>query len=93
MSLVNENDIIIPGTLGLITAPARETNNLNADSQLAELIRSSDKIYNIVNGRANGIRLQDLVSNERISNDAERVNEESIEERKSTVYESWFKNN
>ena len=70
MSLVNENDIIIPGTLGLITATARETNNLNADSQLAELIRSSDKIYNIVNGRANGIRLQDLVSNERISNDA-----------------------
>ena len=61
MSLINDNDIIIPNTTGLITATARETNKLNSDNQLAELIRNSDKVYNIVNGRANGIKLQDLV--------------------------------
>ena len=93
MSLINENDIIIPNTVGLISAAVRETNNLNAENQLAELIRNSDKVYNIVNGRANGIKLQDLVSNERISNDTERVTEEKSSENRSSVYESWFKNN
>lgn len=92
MSLINDNDIIIPNTTGLITATARETNKLNSDSQLAELIRNSDKVYNIVNGRANGIKLQDLVSAERISNEEERVNEEK-EDKKESVYESWFKRN
>ena len=92
MSLINDNDIIIPNTTGLITETARETNKLNSDSQLAELIRNSDKVYNIVNGRANGIKLQDLVSAERISNEEERVNEEK-EDKKESVYESWFKRN
>ena len=92
MSLINDNDIIIPNTTGLITATARETNKLNSDSQLAELIRNSDKVYNIVNGRANGIKLQDLVSAERISNEEERVNEEK-EDKKESVYESLFKRN
>ncbi len=92
MSLINDNDIIIPNTTGLITATARETNKLNSDSQLAELIRNSDKVYNIVNGRANGIKLQDLVSAERISNEEERLNEEK-EDKKESVYESWFKRN
>ena len=92
MSLINDNGIIIPNTTGLITATARETNKLNSDSQLAELIRNSDKVYNIVNGRANGIKLQDLVSAERISNEEERVNEEK-EDKKESVYESWFKRN
>ena len=75
-----------------LTATARETNKLNSDSQLAELIRNSDKVYNIVNGRANGIKLQDLVSAERISNEEERLNEEK-EDKKESVYESWFKRN
>ena len=92
MSLINDNDIIIPNTTGLITATARETNKLNSDNQLAELIRNSDKVYNIVNGRANGIKLQDLVSAERISNEEERLNEEK-EDKKESVYESWFKRN
>ena len=92
MSLINDNDIIIPNTTGLITATARETNKLNSDSQLAELIRNSDKVYNIVNGRANGIKLQDLVSAERISNEEERLNEEK-EDKKESVYERWFKRN
>ena len=92
MSLINDNDIIIPNTTGLITATARETNKLNSDSQLAELIRNSDKVYNIVNGRANGIKLQDLVSAERISNEEERLKEEK-EDKKESVYESWFKRN
>ena len=91
MSLINENDMIIPDTLGLITATVRETNNLNSDSQLAELIRSSDKVYNIVNGRANGIKLKELVNSERISNDIERITEDFKEEKDNTVYESWFK--
>ena len=92
MSLINDNDIIIPNTTGLITATAKETNKLNSDSQLAELIRNSDKVYNIVNGRANGIKLQDLVNIERISNEEERLNEEN-ENKKESVYESWFKRN
>ena len=92
MSLINDKDIIIPNTTGLITATVRETNKLNSDSQLAELIRNSEKVYNIVNGRANGIKLQDLVSVERISNEEERLNEEK-EDKKESVYESWFKRN
>lgn len=93
MSLINENDMIIPDTVGLITATVRETNNLNSESQLAELIRGSGKVYNIVNGRANGIKLKELVNSERISNEIDRKTEDLKEEKQSMVYESWFKTN
>lgn len=88
MSLIDD-DVIIPNTLGIITMTARENNILNEKTTLAGIIRSSDQIYNIANGRANGIKLQELVDAKKISNDVERIEER--EEERNTVYESWFK--
>lgn len=81
MSLGNENDIIIPGTTGIITAAKNEANQFNInevnyetrDKYLAEQIRKAEPVYNILNGRANGIELINLVDPSRIASSQERT--------------------
>ena len=81
MSLGNENDVIIPGTTGIITAAKNEANQFNInevnyetrDKYLAEQIRKAEPVYNILNGRANGIELTNLVDPARIASSQERT--------------------
>ena len=82
MSLAREEDLIIPGTIGVITALGKEANqfgkskNINKKYQeidLAQYISEIDIVYNIVNGRAKGIPLENLVNPTRISNDLTRT--------------------
>ena len=98
MSLANENDLIIPRTVGTISAAAIEANrhldryrehivqDENKKKNIAEYIREMPKIHYI---------LQKLVTPTRISNDATRsvVKKEDPEEKEqsSRVYEDWFR--
>lgn len=98
MSLANEKDIIIPGTTGLITAAKVEanlfnknaSNKENGDKLLANQIRSIETVYNILNGRANGIRIEDLVNPDRISNDKSRTEKENEPVMQIRAYEDWM---
>lgn len=95
MSLANDNDIIIPGTTGLITALGREANEHNKQEEIATYIREVPKAYGIVNGRANGISLRDLVSEERLSDGNARIeNTAPMNKEGNTaqrVYEDWMR--
>ena len=105
MSLVNENDLIIRGMLGTISAAAIEANrhldryrehamqDKNSNKNIAEYIREMPKIHYILQNRINGVALDQLVTPTRISNNSARsvkVKEEQ-EEEKPRVYESWFR--
>ena len=98
MSLANEQDIIIPGTTGLITAAKMEANLFNknsankekGDELLANQIRSIETVYNVLNGRANGIMLEDLVNPERISNDKARLESKKEPVSQGRAYEDWM---
>lgn len=98
MSLANEKDIIIPGTTGLITAAKMEANLFNKNSSnkekgdelLAKQIRSIETVYNVLNGRANGIMLEDLVNPERISNDKARLESKKEPASQGRAYEDWM---
>ena len=105
MSLANENDLIIPGTVGLISAIVNEANihldryrehNVQDESRnknIVDYIRKMPKIHGIIQSRADGIMLKGLVNPARISNDSTRsvtVKEEQ-EDEKPRVYESWFR--
>ena len=95
MSLVNENDLIIPGTFGIIYAAAKEANRHldqrrehaefeeSKNKNIAEYIREIPKIQFILQNRVNGIPLEQLVNPARISNNRTRVSvskQETIEE-------------
>ena len=96
MSLAREDDIIIPGTTGIITALGREANQFSKSSELAQYIGTIHVVYQIITGRANGIALNQLVDPARISNDTTRK-EQQVEIPKTTIedkaraYESWFR--
>lgn len=108
MSLGNENDVIIPGTTGIITAAKNEANQFNInevnyetrDKYLAEQIRKAEPVYNILNGRANGIELINLVDPSRIASSQERTTtvgqqeptkEETVSVRSTgRFYEDWM---
>ena len=105
MSLANENDLIIPGTVGIISAAVKEANrhldryrehivqDENKNKNIAEYIREMPKIHYILQNRINGVALDQLVTPTRISNNSARsvkVKEEQ-EEEKPRVYESWFR--
>lgn len=91
MSLANENDLIIPGTTGVITALKNEANLFNKNSVnkekdselLANQIRSIGTVYQIANGRVQGKPLEELVDPSRISSNQERINT-SKEEKQTT---------
>ena len=103
MSLANENDLIIPRTVGTISAAAIEANrhldryrehivqDENKNKNIAEYIREMPKIHYILQNRI----LDKLVTPTRISNDATRsvVKKEDPEEKEqsSRVYEDWFR--
>ena len=84
MSLANENDLIIPRTVGTISAAAIEANrhldryrehivqDENKNKNIAEYIREMPKIHYILQNRINGVALDKLVTPTRISNDATR---------------------
>lgn len=83
MSLAQEEDLIIPGTTGVISTLGKEANqygkskNANKkyqDVDLAQYISEADIVYNIVNGRVKGVPLENLVNPARISNDVTRIN-------------------
>lgn len=92
MSLAKENDMIIPGTTGLITALGREAN-VQKKNDLAQYISAVPTVYSIIIGRASGIPLEELVSPSRISNSTDRIKGAKQEEQKTQgrVYEDWFK--
>ena len=90
MSLVNENDLIIRGMVGTISAAATEANR---NKNIAEYIKEMPTIHYILQNRINGVALDQLVTPTRISNNSARsvkVKEEQ-EEEKPRVYESWFR--
>ena len=107
MSLVNENDLIIRGMLGTISAAAIEANrhldryrehamqDKNSNKNIAEYIKEMPTIHYILQNRINGVALDQLVTPTRISNDATRsvVKKEDPEEKEqsSRVYEDWFR--
>ncbi len=103
MSLVNENDLIIRGMVGTISAAAIEANrhlyrepamqDENRNKNIAEYIKEMPTIHYILQNRINGVALDQLVTPTRISNNSARsvkVKEEQ-EEEKPRVYESWFR--
>ena len=105
MSLANENDLIIRGMLGTISAAAIEANrhldryrehamqDENRNKNIAEYIKEMPTIHYILQNRINGVALDKLVTPTRISNNSARsvkVKEEQ-EEEKPRVYESWFR--
>ena len=107
MSLVNENDLIIPRTVGTIEAAAKEANrhldryrghamqDENRNKNIAEYIKEMPTIHYILQNRINGVALDKLITPTRISNDATRsvVKKENPEEKEqsSRVYEDWFR--
>ena len=103
MSLANENDLIIPGTVGTISAAVKEANrhldryreHIVQDENKNKYIREMTKIHYILQNRINGVALDKLVTPTRISNDATRsvVKKEDPEEKEqsSRVYEDWFR--
>lgn len=97
MSLAQEDDLIIPGTTGIITALGKEanqygksTNKRYQEIDLAQYISQADIVYNIVNGRAKGIPLENLVNPARISNDVNRINNIEEEKRSTATSEGGF---
>ena len=92
MSLAKENDMIIPGTTGLITALGREAN-AQKKNDLAQYISAVPTVYSIIIGRASGIPLEELVSPSRISSSIDRIEESKLKDNQpqGRVYEDWFK--
>ncbi len=77
MSLANENDLIIPRTVGTISAAAIEANTFrsyrehivqdeNKNKNIAEYIREMPKIHYILQNRINGVALDKLVTPTRV---------------------------
>lgn len=105
MSLANENDLIIPGIVGIISAAANEANILldeyrghmvhDENKNIAKYIGKVPEIHYILQSRINGEALDKLVTSTRISNDVTRsvVKKEETEEKEqsSRVYEDWFR--
>lgn len=85
MSLVNPSDLIIPNTVGIITASVKEANkhldkirehSAQEDSKnknIAEYIREISQIQFILQNRVNRVPLEKLVDPSRISNDRTRI--------------------
>ena len=94
MSLANENDLIIPGMFGTISAAGNEAN-IHQNENIVEYIRKMSTIHYILQNRINGVALDKLVTPTRISNDVTRsvVKKEEPEEKEqsSRVYEDWFR--
>lgn len=107
MSLANENDLIIRGMVGTISAAAKEANrhldryrehamqDENRNKNIAEYIKEMPTIHYILQNRINGVALDQLVTPTRISNNSARsvVKKEDPEEKEqsSRVYEDWFR--
>ena len=84
MSLINENDLIIPGTVGIITSAVKEANRYldeikehtsNKEVQnknISNYIGSMIEIQYILQNRIKGIPLEKIVDASRISNDKSR---------------------
>lgn len=84
MSLVNQSDLIIPNTVGIITSAVKEANrHLDKyrehsahddikNKNMAEYIREMSQIQFILQNRINGVPLEQLVDASRISNDSTR---------------------
>ena len=102
MSLANENDLIIPGTVGTISAAVKEANSHldrywghamqdeNRNKNIAEYIKEMPTIHYILQNRINGVALDKLVTPTRISNDSTR-SATVKEDENPRVYESWFR--
>lgn len=91
MSLANEEDIIIPGTTGLMTGAAKEANN--AKDFLVDYIRNIPMIDRILRGRIQGIPLEQLVNPSRISSNSRRIDKKPGKEngeQQQRAYENWF---
>lgn len=115
MSLVNPNDLIIPNTVGVITAAIKEANrhldryrehSSQEDAKakdMAEYIREMQQIHPILQGRVDGVPLEQLVDKTRIASDSTRgiTKEEALQNRelqaqseginKERAYEDWFR--
>lgn len=92
MSLSNPSDVIIPNTTGLITAMSREANQFSARKDLHTFIGGVDQVYGVLSGRAAGKTLNSLVNPSRISDEMERI-AQNTKTNKPSAYESWFRDN
>lgn len=95
MSLVNPNDLIIPNTVGVITAAVKEANrhldryrehNSQEDAKnknMSEYIREMQQIQYILQGRISEVPLEQLVDKTRIASDSTRgiTKEEALQNR------------
>ncbi len=84
MSLVKQGDLIIPNTVGIITAAVKEANRHldkyrehseyeeSKNKNISEYIREMPQIHTILQSRVNGVPLDKLVESSRISNDKRR---------------------
>lgn len=84
MSLINNSDLIIPNTVGIISASVKEANRHldrhrehsvrteDSNKDIAEYIREMTQIQFILQNRINGVPLEQLVDPSRISNDNSR---------------------
>ncbi len=89
MSLANEEDIIIPGTTGLMTGAAKEANS----ADLVDYIRNIPIIDRILRGRIQGIPLEQLVNPSRIPSNSRRIDKKPGKEngeQQQRAYENWF---
>ena len=102
MSLANENDLIIPGIVGIISAAANAANILldeyrghihDKNKNIAKYIGKVPKIHYTLQNRINGVPLNQLVTPTRISNDATRsvAKQGKTDEKKPRAYEPWFR--
>lgn len=107
MSLANDDDLIIPNTTGIISQAVKEANErvrtarteayksfAASQENAAPYIRDIGKIHMVLQSRADGIPLEDIVNNERISNNKSRKENYEVREvakEEHRAYESWYK--
>ena len=89
MSLSNENDInnvIIPGTTGLIEALAREANDVGVGQSFQDYLIGTRRVMLIVDATKRGLPLERVINNKaRIPSSKERENLKI--DRKQNYYE------
>lgn len=86
MNLANDDEVIIPGTIGIITA-AKGQANLHVSKvgegasvdiksrRIALYLGEISKVHNILQCRASGYNLADIVPISRVGNNCNRVKE------------------
>ncbi len=106
MNLANDSDLIIPGTTGLVTAASTQANlyvtrtsasasQEDRNNMLVGYLGELRKVHDILQGRAKGRPIENLVPTSRLSNGGDRKQlEENLytKTQQRRPYEDWFSN-